>query len=666
VSETVAGWYLLRMRRMSVTEVVHRLLDEGRRRAWARRQVRPGDVPPLPAKVATERAFGSPLPADARCQVPADAVAAVVSAADRVFRGTWTVFGARRADSAAPDWFLDPLSGRRAPDDKLAFRIRHRDESVTGNVKQVWELSRHHHLTVLAAAWWLTGHERYAQLVADQLRSWWSANPFLCGVHWTSGIEIGVRLMSWVWIRRLLDDWPKVGDLFENDDDAVRQIGWHQEYLARLRSHGSSANNHVLAEAAGQLAASCAFPWYHFTSTWRQGAADLLERELLRNTFPSGLNRELATDYHRFVLELALVAAVEAQVAGHDLSSDTWQRLTRMLDAGAALLDTAGRPPRQGDGDEGRGLVVDDPQRDPWSVALGTAAAVLGLPSWCPAPRGSVQAALLGALARPHDPGRYLDRPTCRPHRFADAGLAILRSRPQDGPEIWCRCDGGPHGYLSIAAHAHADALSVEVRHEGVEILVDPGTYCYHGEPAWRRYFRSTLAHNTLEVAQQDQAASGGPFLWTTHPRTEQITCDVGERAVQLWIAQHDGYRRLDSSVMHRRGVTLDSPGRLLTVVDTLDTNELVAFRLAWHLGPDISVELDGGHALLSWRANGSRQLGRLTLPQSLTWTAHRGEKDPVLGWYSPAFGQRLPSTSLVGVGAGRSWTHLVTTLCLS
>ena len=43
------------------------------------------------------------------------------------------------------------------------------------NVKQVWELSRHHHLTVLAAAWWLTGEERYADMVARHLRSWWAA-----------------------------------------------------------------------------------------------------------------------------------------------------------------------------------------------------------------------------------------------------------------------------------------------------------------------------------------------------------------------------------------------------------------------------------------------------------------------------------------------------------
>ena len=47
--------------------------------------------------------------------------------------------------------------------------------------------------------------------VADQLRSWWRENPFLSGVHWTSGIELGIRLISLAWIRRLLDDWPGVG-----------------------------------------------------------------------------------------------------------------------------------------------------------------------------------------------------------------------------------------------------------------------------------------------------------------------------------------------------------------------------------------------------------------------------------------------------------------------
>ncbi len=119
----------------------------------------------------------------------------------------------------------------------------------------------------------------------------------------------------------------------------MRQIEWHQQYLATFRSRGSSANNHVIAEAAGQLVASCAFPWFPRSERWRRDAARLLEQELLRNTFPSGINRELASDYHPFVAELGFLAAVEAEVSGHPLSPQVWQRLAAMADSAAALLD---------------------------------------------------------------------------------------------------------------------------------------------------------------------------------------------------------------------------------------------------------------------------------------------------------------------------------------
>jgi hypothetical protein len=660
-------WYAHRLRRMSISEVGHRTSDVARRRAWARRQVRADATPPPPTGIHEDRTFSSRLPESARALVPPDAAAAVVRAADKVLAGTWTVFGAVRADSAEPAWFYDPLTGRRAPDKEFAFRIDHRDESKTGNIKQVWEMSRHHHLTVLAAAWWLTHDERYAQAVADQLRSWWRANPFLTGVHWTSGIEAGVRLISWVWIRRLLDEWPKVDDLFEHDYDALRQIGWHQEFLAAFPSRGSSANNHVIAEAAGRLAAACAFPWYDQSAQWRASAAALLDRELAANTFPDGLNRELATDYHRFVLELGLVAAVEADAHGCALSEETWQCLARMLDAGAAILDTAGRAPRQGDGDEGRALILDDPNRDPWATALGTGSALLGAPSWWRPLDGSVQACLVGALGRkgtlPRRLPRSLPRPETRPTRFPDAGQVFLRSRTQDGPEIWCRCDGGPHGFLSIAAHAHADALSLEVRHDGIDILADPGTYCYHGEAEWRAWFRSTAGHNTVAVGDASQAESGGPFMWNTKPGTRTTTCDVGDQAVQAWSAVHDGYLRLSHPTLHRRSVTLNSPRRALTVVDTFDIAGEVALTMSWHLGPAVAVDLNGREATLTWQIGGDTRRGTLLLPDGLAWTAHAAETSPPAGWYSPRFGHRVPATSLVGQGRGSSSSRLVTVL---
>ena len=93
----------------------------------------------------------------------------------------------------------------------------------------------------------------------------------------------------------------------------------------------------MIAEAAGQLVASCAFPWFRESERWRRKSALLLERELIRNTFPSGIGREPASDYQCFIAELGFVAAVEAEASGHPLRPATWARLCAMADSAAAL-----------------------------------------------------------------------------------------------------------------------------------------------------------------------------------------------------------------------------------------------------------------------------------------------------------------------------------------
>lgn len=656
------SWYLRRLRQMSLAEIAGRSADHARKSAWAHRQVLPGEAGRLPDGLRDDRLFPSPLPPETRTHVPREAAEAVVAAADRLLAGEWSLLGAPRPDIADPDWFWDPVTGRTAPQRELAFRIDHRDETVTGNVKSVWELSRHHHLTVLATAWWLSGEDSFAEAVDRQLRSWWKANPFLSGVHWTSGIELGVRLVSWAWVRRLLHEWTKVEDLFDANEDALRQIWWHQHYLTAFRSRGSSANNHVIAEACGRLVAACAFPWYAESPTWLEDAADQLQRELAGNTFDSGVNRELATDYHRFVTELGLVAAVEATAVGRPLDTRTWSLLAAGVDAAAAMTDVAGRPPRQGDGDEGRALVLDDPEADPWGLLLGMGGAMIGSRSWWPQRADSVAATLVRPLMGSHRP--RLHRPSTPPRRFADAGISLLRTAREDGPEIWCRCDGGPHGFLSIAAHAHADALSVEVRHDGVEVLVDPGTYCYHGEPEWRSYFRSTLAHNTVEIDGESQAVEGGPFLWSSHADGHVLRCEVGQLDVQTWSAFHTGYTRLDPALRHERTVTLDRISRNLSIRDVLSCRAPHTFRLAFHLGPELDVRLDGHVAELSWIRRGKTQVAEMRLP-ALRWTAHRGEPDPILGWYSPRFGEKVPITTLLGSGSITSTLELRSDLVL-
>jgi hypothetical protein len=438
-----------------------------------------------------------------------------------------------------------------------------------------------------------------------------------------------------------------VADLFEHSNLALGQIRRHQEYLATFRSRGSSANNHVIAESAGQLVASCAFPWFPRSGRWRRDSARLLERELLRNTFPSGIGRELATDYQCFVAELALLAAVESEAAGHPLTEAFWVRLCAMVDSGAALLDEQSRPPRQGDGDEGKALLLDPPDANRWPSLLAVGEVIFGRLDWWPVTVSDTASSLIGAM--PEAARTVAGRPDAKPWRFADAGMTVLRTVADKYPEIWCRCDGGPHGFLSIAAHAHADALSVELRYGGVDILADPGTYCYHGEPAWRSYFRSTIAHNTVELDGRSQSSEGGPFLWRRHANATEVDVqDIGD-AVE-WTAEHTGYQALEPPARHRRCVRLDRASRTVDIVDEIRGGSH-DIRVLFHLGPEVQADLDGSCALLRWQHDGAPGTARLELPHRLRWSLHRGEIDPILGWYSSGLGRRVPTFMLVGAG---------------
>ncbi|WP_439386056.1 alginate lyase family protein [Amycolatopsis lexingtonensis] len=670
------GWYLRRLSRMGPAEVVGRARHAVVQRQWRSALPTAPDWPSHPR-------FTAALPPGVLGKVSAEAVSRLLTTADELMAGRAEYFGVVRTDMVSPDWFLDPKTGRRAPSDRYAFDVPYRSEDEVGDIKQIWEPSRHQHLTVLAAAYALTGTPAYATRVAAHLRSWWAENPPLQGPHWVSGIELGIRLLSWVWTRRLLDGWAGAPELFEDNPDFQLQLWHHQNWLATLRSHGSSANNHVIAEDAGLLAAACAFGWFPESAAWRASATRSLDVQLGRNTFPSGLNAELASEYHGLVLELGLAAALEADAAGAPVPDSTWDVLLRMTDALASIVDNKVHPPRQGDADDGFGMIVDGAETNRWASLLASGEVLFGRLDWWPAvPGDDVRTPLLASLAT-RTPRASGIRPGRRPAHLRDAGMTILRSG-----RVWARCDGGPHGFLSIAAHAHADALSVEVRHDGVEILADPGTFCYHGEPQWRSYFRSTLGHNTLELNARDQSVSGGPFLWTRHAVTKVLDVRTPPDGPSTWSAAHDGY----APALHRRTVELD--GEVLTILDEVLVEPGAPGRLAFHLGPEVTVMLDGTTAHLRWPAPGGVAevpaavgegqpesaadplVGRvsgslagagggvrtavLELPPELSWSVHRGEVEPPLGWYSAGFGRKEPSTTLVGSGTPGQLTTLL------
>jgi heparinase II/III-like protein len=650
------GWYVHRLARMSPAEMTQRAVTEGKHWVW--RSKAANDAAPV--LVAEPRVALRRLTPPSRQD--SELARAARAAADRLTQGKWRALSVE-LNRFTPefDWFADPLTGHRAPADVFCFDVPYRDEAIVGNIKHLWEPSRQHHVTLLAAAYWLSGEERYAALAARFLDNWWRANPFLKGVHWISTIEAGIRLLSWSWARALLADWPGAAAVFEQNPLFQAQLHNHQRYIASFRSRGSSANNHLIAEMAGLAASAAAFPWFEESAGWTQLAWSELATEATRQTFADGFNREQASDYHAFVFELMLAAATIGALAGRKLDPAIGSALRAMADAAAATLDSAGRAPRMGDGDDGRGLLVDDPEAERWPILLEAADQLFGRAAWWPPQAEGGVLAGIAASACDQMPSLGAARSARRPHFFPQAGQSFLRSF-DPAPEIWCRFDHGPHGYLAIAAHGHADALSIELRVGGVDLLADPGTYCYHGETEWRRYFRGTLGHNALRIDGEDQARQAGPFLWRDLPDTRLMSHDgLDGGATPRIVAVHGGYLRLADPLRVFRAVMLDRAERVLEIADWVEASRAHDATLAFHLGPSIGCRLDGATARLEW----PQGRATLALPAALAWRAHRGETDPPLGWYSPRFGEKVPSTVLVGTGSLAPEQRLISRLAL-
>jgi hypothetical protein len=240
--------------------------------------------------------------------------------------------------------------------------------------------------------------------------------------------------------------------------------------------------------------------------------------------------------------------------------------------------------------------------------------------------------------------------------RFPDAGYYVLGVDFGTPREIKMVADAGPLGYLSIAAHGHADALSFTLSAAGRELLIDPGTFAYHTQKQWRDYFRGTSAHNTVRIDGEDQSVSAGNFLWTRHAHSRLIAFDEAE-ATEHWIAEHDGYKRLADPVTHRRELIFDRRRSTLVVIDDLKCKGSHDVEIFWHFAESCDVSIAG--RVFVGRSGDVSIEGEC--PHDLHLSLHRGVESPPLGWISRSFDARSPTATVRAHGCIRGSMRLTT-----
>lgn len=601
----------------------------------------PASLRPLPAFSAMLYAKRSDAFESRLKSVVADVVAGRFSALGR----EWP--NAAQAPWRGETWLLDPVTAKTWPGAAaFSFDVEYRHNPEFGDVKYVWEANRLQFLQPVAML--APADPELARFAIDSVLAWMDADPPFTGINWNSGIELALRLVSLAIVVAGVDTalTPEERGRF------AQFVAAHAFWLGKFPSLYSSANNHRVAEGLGlAIAARLAPDAPHSAHYLKEGSA-ILRASAADQFHDDGVGVEQSPTYAAFTLEMLCVGALILHDTPAAFGADDLAKLGKAAFALHAMLDANGFAPHIGDDDEGRvvgAAMIEEPRYVASVVSLAAAISQrndLGLAARDESLRdGFVEP----ASATPAAVARGVSH-------FSSGGYTVVRDAV-GSTDFTVTFDHGPLGFGSIAAHGHADALSIWLDVDGIPVFVDAGTYLYHSGGTWREFFRSTAAHNTLEVAGLSQSITAGAFNWRHKARASCTRIAQGD----TWKIEgrHDGYRAR-SGVDHLRTIKRTETG--FRIEDRLVGGKpILPVALRFLVHPDLVVQVEGNTLAIG---DGARRLASIEGPQEMKGLIVRGQGDNVgPGWYSPSFGKRVATSCIVFEGTMKEDDIAVTQL---
>lgn len=567
-------WYLNRLHAMNATEIRWRLSqkwwERTERKAFAEQN-----------KQITDKVFylgkedltfhTEKLPLDILCRVFGDR------------QGNIRLLGGYSYEEYRRDWHAGFQTANNWPL-KFSYDLKYKQRDEIGDARTNWELNRHFQFALLARQYMEERDGAILRELEELFIDWNEQNPFLMGISWTSVMEVAIRDINWMmtlgFLCRAVNDTDEdtVGaDAVCLDELCQRlQTGILNmtSYIAIHYSRYSSANNHVIVEAAAigmaGLLAGC--------SEWIDTAVYILNYEIPRQNYPDGVNREMSLHYQSFFMEAVGLLSLTMKQCGRQIPSE-WRRILKKMSR--YLADCQGQYGETvvfGDDDEGKILDLCGGEWNHYQYVLKLMSEVL-----------------------PEIAGYRSTDSVC----YREGGVTLLKSK--DGRAL-IGIDHGALGFGSIAAHGHADALSFQMYLEGEPVFADPGTYIYHIDLESRNAYRRTENHNTITIDGKDQSQMLGAFLWGKRAECTLLEDNLRNGGVltvgeedrgtprsedSLYVeAMHDGY----APVIHKRRFDFNGENELL-IKDTLTgVHQDVAWQLYFVTGkafPKVVLEVE-------------------------------------------------------------------------
>jgi uncharacterized heparinase superfamily protein len=567
----------------------------------------------------------------------------LVRSADAICRHELDLLGSGPTTHGARlPWHVDFKTGRRWPL-RYARDLDPNELDQPSDVKVAWELSRCQHFATLGQAYWLTGDERYAREFVAQVTDWLDANPLGYGVNWMCPMDVALRAVSWIWGFHFLARASACADAGFRGR-FLRSLYLHGEFVAASLETDEVNGNHYLADGVGLVFLGLFFRSAPRGRRWLEVGKRIALDEIASQVHADGVAIEQAIAYHRLVLEAFLTAGLLLRLHDVPVPAAYWDRLERMLEFVLAYTKPDGRAPLIGDADDGRIQRLGNQPVTDHRYLLSTGAVLFE--------RGDLKRGagrvweesfwLLGPAAL--DAFEKLPEPT---PSFASQGFPIGGFYVLRGAATHLVVDCAEVGLRGRGGHGHNDILSFELHLAGMNVVTDCGAYVYTASRKWRNRFRSTIAHNTVQVDGEELNRLADPDdLFRL--RYDAVPVGIAWAPGEAWDrlrAGHRGYERLPSPVSHVRTFLSSREAALVLVRDRLAGAG--DHRLVWrfHLDPDLDASIDGDRVRLAG-PEGAVWLALLQRPAGLRLRLARG-------WVSPRYGVKRETTVVVAEHAG-------------
>jgi len=521
-------------------------------------------------------------PVEIKNLISGDKKRKVIKKADKILDHCITIFNSREIKFGQKiEWLMDPISKKEWPK-KYWNRINIRNAEF-GDVRVVWELNRHKHFVTLGKAYQYTQDKGYYDEFVTQLTNWLQENPYENGINWTSSLEVGMRAISWLWAYFLFKNAPN----FEGIKKVIlKSLYEHATYVYRYRSEHLHSNNHLIGEATALYLISTMLPFLDKDLKWRNKAKIILEREIERQVYSDGCDKEQTFSYHRFVIDLLLQVFIISRKIGDKFSDKFVKTLEKMIEFMMYVIKYDYKLPMIGDSDNSRGIPIldsDDFWREKDIFCIGSIIFKRGDFKYFIRDFSEVAAWLLGKDGYLRFCSIHKTPPSFLSKKFEESGYYIMRNSSSNG--AFLIFDAGPQGIGKISGHGHADHLSFELSAFKKDIIIDPGTYTYFFADKYRDYFRSTLAHNTVVIDNKSQSEAISNFDWRKIIRSKIIKwhssddCDVVE-------AYHKGY---DPIIHKRKLIFLKNEGCVI-IKDFIYGEKMHKIDIYFHLSPEMQI----------------------------------------------------------------------------